>query len=69
MIPLVVYVVCFLVPYPVDTDSFKLSREVAVEDVGNEEVEEDSKKRVVLQGEEDSSFETTIYGYIICTSD
>jgi len=38
MIPLVIYVVCFSVPYLVDTDSFKHSREVAVEDVGNKEV-------------------------------
>ena len=48
MIPLVIYVVCFSVPYPVDDDSFKLPREVAVENVGKKEVKEDSKKRVVL---------------------
>lgn len=44
------------------------SREVAVEDVGKEEVTGDSKKKVVLWGE-DSSFVTTIYGYVIYTPD
>ena len=49
MIPLVIYVVCFSVPYAVNTDSFKLSREVAVEDAGKkEDSKKDSKKRVVL---------------------
>lgn len=44
MIPLVIYVVSFPVPYQVHTDSFILSREAAVEDVGDEEVKEDSKQ-------------------------
>lgn len=72
MIPLVIYVVCFSVPYGVNADSFKLSRAVAVEDAGKKEVKEgsekDSKKRVVLWGE-DNSFVTAIYGYITYTSD
>lgn len=36
------HVVCFSIPCPVDSGSFKLFREVAMEDEGNKEVKEDS---------------------------
>lgn len=65
MIPVVICVVFFSVTYPVVTDSLKLSREVAVEDVGNKELK-DSKKKVVLR--EDTSFVTAVCGYITYTS-